>query len=126
MIKEELFRWLKLDRPTDESGLSYPPGYSHFPKYGEEYFKQLTAEQLVPRVVKGYSRPEWQKTRDRNEALDVRVYARAAAAVHGIDRFDESSWKKLEEWIASLSPSATPRPVRPQRQRLQIRLGWPG
>jgi len=84
MIKEELYRWLHLDRPTDESGSAYPPGYCHFPKYGEEYFKQITAEQLVTRVVKGYRRGEWQKTRDRNEALDCRVYARAAAAVHGM------------------------------------------
>jgi hypothetical protein len=71
MIKEELYRWLRLDRPTEESGDPYPPGYCHFPKYGEEYFKQLTAEQLVTKVVKGYRRTEWQKTRDRNEALDV-------------------------------------------------------
>ena len=56
MIKEELYRWLRLDRPTEESGEPYPPGYCHFPKYGEEYFKQLTAEQLVTRVVKGYRR----------------------------------------------------------------------
>jgi hypothetical protein len=33
------------------------------PRYGEEYFKQLTAAQLVTRIVKGYRRPEWQKTR---------------------------------------------------------------
>ena len=47
MIKEELYRWLRLDRPTEESGEFFPPGYCHFPKYNEEYFKQLTAEQLV-------------------------------------------------------------------------------
>ena len=58
MIKEELYRWLHLDRPTEESGDPYPPGYCHFPKYGEEYFKQLTAEQLVTRTVKGYRRPD--------------------------------------------------------------------
>ena len=36
MIKEELYRWLHLDRPTEESGSPYPAGYCHFPKYGEE------------------------------------------------------------------------------------------
>lgn len=71
MIKEELYRWLRLDRPAEESGESYPPGYCHFPKYNEEYFKQLTAEQLVTRVVKGYRRPEWQKTRDGNQPSTV-------------------------------------------------------
>src|SRR5216683_5826541 len=88
MIKEELYRWLRLDRPTEESGEPHPFGYCHFPKYGEEYFKQITAEQLVTRIVKGYRRPEWQKTRDRNEALDCRSYSRAAAAVYGMDRFN--------------------------------------
>jgi phage terminase large subunit GpA-like protein len=102
MIKEELYRWLRLDRPTEESGDPYPPGYCHFPKYSEEYFKQLTAEQLVTRVVKGYRRPEWQKTRDRNDALDARSYARAAAAVYGMDRFGEVVWKTLEERLAEL------------------------
>jgi phage terminase large subunit GpA-like protein len=95
MIKEELYRWLRLDRPTEESGEPYPPGYCHFPKYGEEYFKQITAEQLVTRIVKGYRRTEWQKTRDRNEALDARTYARAAAAVYGMDRFNDVVWKTL-------------------------------
>ena len=90
MIKEELYRRLRLDRPTEESGEPYPPGYCHFPQYGEEYFKQITAEQLVTRVVKGYRRTEWQKTRDRNEAIDARSYARAAAAVYGMDRFHEA------------------------------------
>jgi phage terminase large subunit GpA-like protein len=84
MIKEELYRWLHLDRPTEESGSPYPPGYCHFPKYGEEYFKQITAEQLVTRIVKGYRRAEWQKTRDRNEAIDARTYARAAASVYAL------------------------------------------
>jgi phage terminase large subunit GpA-like protein len=58
MIKEELHRWLWLDRPTEESGQPCPPGYCHFPKYSEEYFKQITAEQLVTKVVKGYRRTE--------------------------------------------------------------------
>jgi len=86
MIKEELYRWLRLDRPTEESGEPYPPGYCHFPQYGEEYFKQITAEQLVTRVVKGYRRTEWQKTRDRNEAIDARTYARSAAATRRASR----------------------------------------
>ena len=31
MVKEELYRWLQLDRPTNESGSPYPAGYCHFP-----------------------------------------------------------------------------------------------
>lgn len=36
------------------------------------------------------------KLRERNEALDCRVYARAAASALGIDRFNEGIWEKLE------------------------------
>jgi phage terminase large subunit GpA-like protein len=118
MIKEELYRWLRLDRPTEESGEPYPAGYCHFPKYSEEYFKQITAEQLVTRVIKGYRRPEWQKTRDRNEALDARCYARAAAAVYGMDRFGDPAWLVLEQRLAELVWQAGlgPRPPAPQMQ----------
>jgi phage terminase large subunit GpA-like protein len=69
LLKSELFGWLRLERPTDESGDPFPAGYCHFPKYHDEYFKQLTAEQLMSRTVRGYRRTEWQKTRERNEAL---------------------------------------------------------
>jgi phage terminase large subunit GpA-like protein len=128
MIKEELYRWLHLDRPTEESGETFPPGYCHFPKYSEEYFKQLTAEQLVTRIVKGYRRPEWQKTRERNEALDCRVYARAAAAVFGMDRFSEVTWRSLEDQLeqASQKPIEQARPPAPQaapHRRLVGRFG---
>ena len=55
------------------------PGYCHFPlHYDAEYFRQLTAEQLVTRYHKGFQRREWRKIRPRNEALDCRVYAVAA------------------------------------------------
>jgi phage terminase large subunit GpA-like protein len=114
MIKEELYRWLRLDRPTEESREPFPSGYCHFPKYGEEFFKQLTAEQLVTRVIKGYRRGEWQKTRDRNESLDARTYARAAAAVYGMDRFNDAAWATLEGRLAELSRRVGQPVVRPQ------------
>ncbi len=59
IAKGELYRWLKLEWPTEEAlddGASYPLGACHFPQYGEECFKQLTAERLVTRIVKGASR----------------------------------------------------------------------
>ena len=34
--------------------------------------------------------------RERNEALDCRVYARAAAWILGADRWDEATWRSLE------------------------------
>ena len=64
VAKGELYRWLKLEWPTEEAleaGASYPPGTCHFPQYGEEYFRQLTAERLVTRIVKGFPRGSWEK-----------------------------------------------------------------
>jgi phage terminase large subunit GpA-like protein len=91
ILKTELYQLLGLSRT--ESG--FPAGYCHFPEYDAAYFQQLTAEQLVTRVVKGYPKREWQKIRDRNEALDCRVYARAASIALGIDRWNDSQWEKL-------------------------------
>jgi phage terminase large subunit GpA-like protein len=104
VAKGELYRWVKLEWPTEEAldeGASYPPGACHFPQYGEEYFKQLTAERLVTRIVKGFPRGSWEKEPGRrNEALDCRVYARAAAAIYGLDRFEERHWRRMEEALA--------------------------
>lgn len=90
LLKGELYGWLKQTRKEDGS---VPRGYCHFPEYATEYFKQLTAEQLVTKIVKGYPKREWQKTRDRNEALDCRVYSRAAAIALGLDRWGEKKWQ---------------------------------
>ncbi len=126
MAKEELYRFLWLDRPTDEEiagGVPYPAGFCHFPHYSDEYFKQLTAEQLMLKIVKGYRRHEWQKMRERNEALDCRVYARAAAARVGIDRFQERHWV---EWGRQLKARTQveqeqKRPERLPRSRTRVR-----
>lgn len=94
ILKSELYQFLRLTKNEDES---FPAGYCHFPKYDSEYFKQLTAEQLVTKVVRGYQKREWQKTRERNEALDCRVYARAASISFGIEQFSETKWRNLEK-----------------------------
>jgi phage terminase large subunit GpA-like protein len=59
----------------------------HLPCWADaEWLKQLVAEQLVTvRNKRGSARLEWQKLRERNEALDGRVYARAAAWIAGAD-----------------------------------------
>ncbi|KAG8174185.1 hypothetical protein JTE90_005904 [Oedothorax gibbosus] len=84
-----------LERVLREKLKEGAPGYCHFPEYPPEYFKQLTAEQLITKVVKGYTKQEWQKIRDRNEVLDCRIYARAASIALGIDRWPESKWNSL-------------------------------
>jgi phage terminase large subunit GpA-like protein len=97
-LKGETYGWLKLDPPTTESGADYPAGYVHLSRHaaGEEYCRQLTAEQHVARVGKnGFRRLEWVKTRERNEALDCRVYARAAAVAHGAESMTPGQWFAL-------------------------------
>ncbi len=120
MAKEELYRWLRLERPTDEDlqqGQAFPPGYCHFPHYSEEYFKQITAEQLVTKIVKGYRRHEWQKMRERNEALDCRVYARAAASRIGLDRYQDKHWQAIEDRMGVPKTPDKPSPPAPAGSR---------
>jgi phage terminase large subunit GpA-like protein len=101
--KSELYGWIRQEPP--KPGELAPTGWVHWPEYDEEYFRQLTAEQLVTRVVRGYRRPQWEKTRERNEALDCAVYTRAAAAIAGVDRFDDRRWDALRQ---DLSIAFTP------------------
>ncbi len=114
-FKSETYRFLRLDRPTDEeiaAGASYPAGYIHLPRGLEaEWVKQLVAEQLVSvRTKRGFARLEWQKLRERNEVLDCRVYARAAAWIAGADRWTEAMWRDLELQTAAEIGSDAPAP----------------
>lgn len=105
IVKAQLYSWLRLQPPLHE-GEPFPPGFLHFPERGEEWFRQLTSEQLVSRVIQGHARrtvTAWVKTRERNEALDCRVYARAAAAIAGIDRYQTAQWDELERVLGLAS-----------------------
>ncbi len=100
-FKTETYRFLRLARPTDEdlaAGTPVPAGTIHLPSWVEsEWIKQLVAEQLVTiKTKRGFQRLEWQKLRERNEALDARVYARAAAWICGLDRWSEARWAARE------------------------------
>ena len=108
VAKAELYGWLRL--PADAVH-----GYCHFPEYGEDYFKQVTAEHLVSETTRtGYTKHEWQLIPGReNHYLDARVYARAAAAVVGLDRMRPSSPPPVATKAASavtVAPSSTPLP----------------
>ena len=103
-FKSETYRFLRLSRPTDEelaAGTVYPACYVHLPRGMEaEWVKQLVAEQLVTvKTRRGFTRLEWQKLRERNEALDCRSYARAAAWIAGLDRWEEGRWRELERQL---------------------------
>ena len=90
------------------------PAIATFPSTGRSTSSSSPQSSLVARTVKGYRRPEWKQTSERNEALDCRVYARAAAAVIGIDRFDEARWVELENALKRPS-DAVPAPAQPPR-----------
>jgi len=67
--------------------------------------QQLCAEQLVTRRDRnGFAIREWQKMRERNEALDCYVYARASASAAGLDRFEERHWRELEKQLGLAPP----------------------
>ena len=61
------------------------PGYVHLPDWAdEEYLAQLTSEKAIRKYVKGRGAVrEWIKLRERNEALDLEVYALAALHILG-------------------------------------------
>ena len=62
------------------------PGYIHFSDtLTDEYFRQLTAEKIVTKFVRGYKKRVFTKIRPRNEALDCYVYAMAAYAILNVD-----------------------------------------
>ncbi len=112
LAKSELYGFLRLESPIDPAE-PMPYGWCHFPQYGDEYFKMLTAEQIVSKVVKGYRREEWTKTRERNEALDCRVGNRAIAYGFGVDRWTEDHWQEREE---ALGVRAIDPPIHPAEQ----------
>jgi phage terminase large subunit GpA-like protein len=132
-FKAETYRFLRLERPTGEelaAGVRFPAGTIHLPDWvDDEWLKQFVAEQLVTvKTKRGFARLEWQKLRERNEALDARVYARAAAWIVGLDRWSEQRWSEAEAEVAAQhlppeQPARTlsrpqPNPTRPD--------GWVG
>jgi phage terminase large subunit GpA-like protein len=123
VIKSELYGWLRQPMATEDDEKE-PVGFCHFPEYGPDYFKMLTAEELVTKYVKGYKKTEWQKIRERNEALDCRVYARGAAAICGIDRFTEDNWKKLTNSFQTATIAVNkPEPTK-KRKRQKRESNW--
>jgi phage terminase large subunit GpA-like protein len=129
VFKSDLYSRLWLTRGD---GTGFPPGWVHLSESLEsEPIKQLVGEKLVKiKTSKGFIRSEWQKLRDRNEALDCAVYARAALSVLGYDRKGVRFWHtfrrnpaetlegdplaalSIEPEIAAAALAPPPRPVR--------------
>jgi phage terminase large subunit GpA-like protein len=92
--KSQIYSRLRITNPAAH-------GYIHFSKQlDDDFYKQLTAEKLATRYVKGHPVQEWVKpTGLRNEVLDCTVYAIAAYHYLGLHRWRPSQWKQLEEKI---------------------------
>jgi phage terminase large subunit GpA-like protein len=89
--KSTIYARLKITEPG--------PRYIHFPLgLDDSYYRQLTAEKYVERYDKnGKPKRDWiLPSGKRNEALDVTVYALAAAVRSGLERMN---WTKLESII---------------------------
>lgn len=94
VIKRELFSWFKLDEPSQDE--SPPFGFCYFPSdYDQNYFKMLCSESEEVKLVNGFPKYYFTKVFDRNEALDVRVYNRAAASTLGIDSLNDEGLENL-------------------------------
>jgi phage terminase large subunit GpA-like protein len=85
--KSKIYARLKITEPG--------PGCMHFPLgLPDEYYKGLTAERLVSRYHRGFLTRVWEKdAAERNEPLDLEVYAYAAGIYLGVHRCD---WDRIE------------------------------
>ena len=111
-------------------GLTQPgPGYIHTSiELDDEFYKGLTAEQLVTRYVKGRPRSEWTlKKGQRNEPLDLWVYGFAALAYTGWTRRKDHEWQALADMIepplfdpATAPHEPTPEMTAPEPNRVTI------
>ena len=115
-----------LPRISPTSNQEPGPGYCHFPAhYDDEYFRQLTAEQIVTRFSKGFRKREWKKIRPRNEALDYRVYVLAAYALlnANINQFANRIDRKIETVEPNSEPISPARRIRRPKQQNWVN-GW--
>lgn len=122
IAKLEFYNDLKKSADLAEDGVTpiYPAGFVHLPKVDAEYLQQLCAEQLITRRDRnGFAHREWQKMRERNEGLDCRIYARAAATAAGLDRFEDRHWQELEKQLGTAPPVVATQITNPEATREQ-------
>ena len=119
-IKELIFSRLKI---TIEGA-----GYCHFPdNRPDEYFKQLAAsEKIVTRFHKGFPKREFVKTRNRNEALDCRVYAYGALAILNlnINAIADRRSRQAEQSVSESVSTAPARKYQPPLKPGGFVNGW--
>jgi phage terminase large subunit GpA-like protein len=92
-LKELLYGWLRLEIKEDGE---VPKGFCHLLPMPEHYFRGMTAEERSPVRNKQTNaiKYKWNKKYERNEPLDCRIYAMAAAFMLGFDRWNDARWDK--------------------------------
>jgi phage terminase large subunit GpA-like protein len=105
------------------------PGFVHLPEWvDEEYLAQLTAEKAIRKYVKGRGAVrEWVKLRERNEALDLEVYALAALYILGpaVVRSLPARAARLARPAEKVKAGASEQARTPRRARwMPRRRGW--
>ena len=101
-------------------------GYIHFPKeLTENYFNQLTAEKAVTKYTKGFPKREWVKIKDRNEALDMFVYAIAALNIFAFMVYPDLTVNQMLDTISKLienmgEPAEIRTEIRPEKKRSRM------
>jgi len=104
-------------------------GYIHFPKAdwcNEEFFQQLTAEELISQRRAGSIVKVWKKKRARNEALDVFVYNLAAYEI--LNPAIETIIDRREKKVSHKQEAAKPQKPAPTpgiaRQTVRRKKNW--
>ena len=97
-VKDLLFARLRIQQEG--------AGYVHFSDtLNDEYFRQLTAEKIIVKYVRGFKRRVFTKIRARNESLDCFVYGLAAYSI--INTNVNSISAKIEAKSVKIDPVET-------------------
>ena len=109
--KDSLFARLKIEEPGPRF-MHFPTGYG----YDEEFFRQLTAEEIRTKKKNGFAVRYYKKIRERNEALDCRVYGMAALEIlnPNFERLADNLNSESHE-LEEDQPAQKPSQQRPQR-----------
>lgn len=122
--KLEIYRRFRR-RPNDDESPPWGGPHIHLPQVSREFCEQLVAERLQKRAMasrRAGVNLEWIKVRDRNEALDLLVYAMACAYRLRADRMSESHWAKLR---ARWNVGAAKAPAKPKSQAAPLESAQP-
>lgn len=120
--KDVIFGRLKIEDPG--------PGYIHFDNLlDEEYFLQLTAEQVFIKYVQGTPTRYYKQIRTRNEALDCLVYGYAAfvslnALLDVAHKKREKRIKRNQKGPQEEKPDTYIQTRRKQSLRRRSKPGW--